>query len=75
MRVFLWALFALGLAIVAYWGAIFALIYFQMRRFGGIPYSWNLLTLNWGWTLLLVFGLALIGTTLPLLLRRGPFAR
>jgi len=75
MRVFLWALFALGLAIVAYCGAIFALIYFQIRQFGGIPYSWSFLKLNWGWVLLLVFGLALIGTALPLLLRCRPLAR
>ena len=70
MRVFLWALFALGLAIVAYWGAFFALIYFQMRQFGGIPYSWGLLRSNYGWVLLFLFGLVLVGTTLPLLLRR-----
>jgi hypothetical protein len=70
MRFILWAMLAAGLTVVAVWVAGFAIITVHMRPFGGIPYSWGLLRLNYGWVLLLLFGLALSGLALPLLLRR-----
>ena len=71
MRFVLRAMAALGLLIVGTWISGFTAIAIYMRPFGGIPYSWNLLALNYGWVLLLLLGLALAGTAVPLLLRRG----
>jgi hypothetical protein len=60
----------LGLLIVGAWVSGFIAIAIYMRPFGGIPYSWDLMALNYGWVLLLLFGLALAGIALPLLLHR-----
>lgn len=69
MRVFLWALFTLGLAIIGYWVVLTTLIYSQLERFGIADRAWDLMTNNILISLPLL-GLALAGTSLTLLLRR-----
>jgi len=70
MRVFLWALFALGLTMIGYAAAVAALIYSQLERFGIADRAWGLLTHSPVLVPLLLSGLALAGASLTLLLRR-----
>jgi len=70
MRVFLWAVFALGLTIIGYWAALTALIYSQFGKFGIASRAWGMLTHNYVWVSLLLLGLTLMGTSLRLLFRR-----
>jgi hypothetical protein len=40
-----------------------------MQRFGGIPWSLDLIQLNWGWAALLPCGLVFLGLAAALFLR------
>ncbi len=51
---------------VALFATMLVLFATTLERFGGIPWSWDLLRLNAGWVALLLCGLLLIGVALRL---------
>lgn len=68
MKLVRWTILAIGVAMVALFTTMLVLFSTTLERFGGIPWSWDLLRLNAGWVALLLCGLLFLGIALRLFL-------
>jgi hypothetical protein len=61
-RLLRWFILIVGIAMILMFLAFFASITVMMGPFGGVPYSWSLLSLNLGWVAFLAAGMILVAT-------------
>ena len=55
-----WSALIIGLLFISVFIIVFSALAVTMRRFGGIPYSWDLFFLNLPWVAMLVAGFSLV---------------
>ena len=60
-RLVRWFALIVGLVFILAFTVFFIGVFIFMGPFGGIPWSWNLLLLNFRWVVLLLAGILLIG--------------